>query len=220
MTLGWRGQYSKYREFSLNLLALYKGRSDLQAFLEIILSLTTLIIFIVFAIKPTAITIVGLTQEIKTKEETLSNLNQKITDLQVAYKLVSENEEVIPILDTAIFNIPQPDTIAKQVLGIAQKNSVTVSGMSMGKTVFVGDIALADDADKLDPISEGAKTMSLSFNANGDYTNLIAFLTDLENSRVPVRIDMLTMSTVLTDTEKILTLQINGRIPYLGKKNN
>lgn len=219
MALGWRGQYYKYREFSLNLLALYKGRSDLQAFLEITLSLTTLIIFIVFAIKPTAVTIVGLTQEIKAKKETLSNLNQKISDLQKAQSLVAQNQDLISLIDSAIFNTPQPDALSKQILGIGQKNSVEVSGISIGKAVFLGDLNVANDEDKTEPITDVDKVMSVSANVKGDYTNLLAFLTDLENSRVPVKIDMITMSTSLIGDEETLSIQIQGRVPYLGTKN-
>ena len=84
MALGWRGSYSRYKEFFLNITALYKKKAELRAFLEIILSLSTIIIFLLFALKPTVITIVSLLQQIREKQDTLSGLTQKVSDLQKA----------------------------------------------------------------------------------------------------------------------------------------
>ena len=45
MKQGWRGQYYRYRGYFLDILNLYKKRSDLRAFVEVILSLSTITIF-------------------------------------------------------------------------------------------------------------------------------------------------------------------------------
>ena len=95
MALGWRGSYSRYKEFFLNITALYKKKAELRAFLEIILSLSTIIIFLLFALKPTVITIVSLLQQIKEKQATLSGLTQKVSDLQKASSLLQQNRASI-----------------------------------------------------------------------------------------------------------------------------
>ena len=59
MATGWRGQYIRYRGFFLNIVDLYKKRADLRAFLEVILSISTVTIFLLFALKPTMLTIVS-----------------------------------------------------------------------------------------------------------------------------------------------------------------
>lgn len=224
MAVGWRGQYYKYREFSLNLLAIYKQRADVQAFLEIILSLVTLIVFIVFAIKPTALTMISLNKEIGSKESTLSVLNQKISDLQTANSVYAGNAATIPNIDAAIFTLPKPDTVAKQVLAVGLKNSVTISGLSIGQAMILGQSKENTDSSPsaldLKALPNGAKALVVSINVKGDYSNLVAFLMDLEKLRIPVKIDDLTINSSQLVSESTLTLTelINARIPYLGKQ--
>lgn len=218
MALGWRGQYYKYREFSLNLLAIYKQRSDVQAFLEIILSLSTLIIFTLFAIKPTALTMITLNKEIAAKEETLNSLNQKITNLQLANEVYIQNEAIIPIIDEAVFTIPQPDTVSKQILGIGLKNSVSVTSLSVGQATIFGQKNLHKVSTDLKPLPNNAQSLPVSINAEGEYSNLVAFLTDLEKLRIPVKVDSL---TIISSRLKgnVLTELVNTRVPYIGVKN-
>ncbi|MDP1710294.1 MAG: hypothetical protein Q8L28_01635, partial [bacterium] len=92
MAQGWRKEYSRYKEYFLNVVNLYKQRADLRVFLEIILSLTTITIFAIFALKPTAVTIIGLVNEIKDKENSLSGLNQKINDLKTARNIYNQSQ--------------------------------------------------------------------------------------------------------------------------------
>lgn len=218
MALGWRGQYYKYREFSLNLLAIYKQRSDVQAFLEIILSLTTLIIFIVFAIKPTALTMITLNNEINSKEETLNGLNQKISDLQTANSVYIENENIIPSIDAALFTIPQPDTISVQILGIGTKNSVKIVGISVGQATILGQKNLHKNPTDLKPLPNNSQSLAVSIVIEGDYSNTMSFLMDIEKLRIPVKVDSLTInSSPLKGT--ILTTIVNTRVPYMGNKN-
>src|SRR3990172_699090 len=119
MALGWRGQYYRYKDFFLNVMSLYKRRADLRAFLEIILSVSAVTIFFAFALKPTAITMVSLYNEIKEKENTVSLLDQKVNNLQKASDVFIQNEGVISNIDTSVATNPQPDAIAKQIQGIA-----------------------------------------------------------------------------------------------------
>ncbi len=200
----------------MHLLAIYKQRSDLKAFLEIILSLSTLIVFIVFALKPTALTMVTLNKEIKEKKDTLNALNQKINDLQTANNVFIENQSVIPDIDAAIATNPKPDTLSKQILGIAQKDSVNLVGISVGQVPILGASSQPKDLPtELTPLPAGAESMSVSVSAKGSYSDLITFLRDLENLRIPIKVDLLTLSSSQTDSA--ITELITGRVPYLGQ---
>jgi hypothetical protein len=218
MATGIRGQYYKYREFSLNLLSLYKQRADVQAFLEIILSLATLIIFVIFAIKPTILTMITLNKEIKTKQETLNGLNQKITDLQTANRVYRDNEAFIPDIDSAIFGIPSPETISEQVLRLGQKNSVTITGLSIGEVSLIGQSNSQKETVELPQLPGGAKSISVAINTKGSYSNLSTFLKDVENSRIPIKLDTLTISSSQLVSGDILGELINSRVPYFGKQ--
>lgn len=217
MAVGWRGQYYRYRELSMHLLALYKQRSDLQAFLEIILSLSTLIVFIVFALKPTALTMVSLNKEIKEKKDTLNALNTKINNLQTANNIFIQNQNVIPDIDAAIFTDPKPDTISKQLSGLAQKDSVSLTGTTIGQIAIAGPNTQLKDASSPDikPLPENAQAMTISITTRGSYSDLIVFLKDLESLRIPIKFDLLTLSS--SQIDGTVTELITGRIPYLGK---
>ncbi|MCK4588646.1 hypothetical protein KAT60_02400, partial [Candidatus Woesebacteria bacterium] len=82
MALGWRRGYLRYKSYFLNVIVVYKRRKDLRMFLEITLSLVTISFFAVFALKPTLLTIAELTKEIKTKEETVAKMDEKIQNLE------------------------------------------------------------------------------------------------------------------------------------------
>lgn len=217
MAVGWRGQYYRYKELSLNLLAVYKQRSDLQAFLEIILSLITLIIFTVFALKPTALTMISLNNEIKEKNGTLEVLNQKINDLQTANNLFIENQNLVPIINSAVFTIPQPDVLVKQITGLADKNSVSLTGMSIGQLTILGPNTVAKEATDARPLPAGAQTLNLSVTVKGSYPDLVVFAQDLENLRIPIKIDTLTFTSSPVGTEDTVVELITGRVPYLGQ---
>lgn len=137
MASGWRESYYRYREFFLNITALYKQKADLRAFLEIVLSMTTVIVFLLFALKPTALTIISLLQEIGEKRQTVAALTQKVSDLQTATTLLQKNQNYIPDIDNSVPDIPNPDVLSKQIEGIASQNSVTLLGISVNQVTLV-----------------------------------------------------------------------------------
>src|SRR4030042_3130394 len=154
MALGWRDQYNRYKGYFLNIVNLYKQRADLRAFTEVILSITTITIFIVFALKPTALTIIALAKEINEKKETSAKLDQKISDLQEASLVYSQSQTAILSVNTAIPDGPQPDIISGQVVGLAGKNSVRVLGLSVGQVALIGKDSAAKKSTDLRPLPE------------------------------------------------------------------
>jgi cell division protein FtsB len=216
MALGWRGSYTRYKEFFLNISALYKKRPDLRAFLEIILSLSTVIIFLLFALKPTVITIISLLQQIKEKQSTLSVLTQKVADLQVAGNLLQQNQSFIPIINIAVPSRPSPNTLSEQALGLAAKNSASILGVSINQITLMG-VDTSKGVPGIKPLPANAKEMSFSISVRGPFSNLAAFIRDFENSRIVKKIDTLGISSSVTDKGLVIVAIISGRVPYLGK---
>lgn len=217
MALGWRGQYLRYQEFFLNIMALYRRRADLRAFLEVVLSLSTIIIFLVFALKPTALTIISLYNEIKEKQNTVAVLDKKIADLRTASNVFNQNRELLPQIDTAVMNVPQTDTVAKQIQGIATKDSASVLGISMGEITLIGTPSKKSAASTgLEPLPGGVMEMPIAVSIRGDFANLIAFLKDFENLRTIAKLDVLGINASTTDTGRVIVALISGRLPYLG----
>jgi hypothetical protein len=216
MATGWRAQYYRYKDLFLNVVTLYKQRRDLRAFLELILSLSTVIIFVVFALKPTAVTIISLYNQIRTKQDTLNSLNQKIANLETANVVFNKNKNFITDVDTAIFTGPEPDTVSKQILGLSSKDSVSLLGISVGQITLVGkNIAPKDPSAK--PLPGNALSMPVSISVKGNYPGLLTFIKDLENLRIPTRIDSLTINSSQTEGGSVIVGTITLRVPYLGK---
>ena len=215
MALGWRDSYTRYREFFLNISELYKKRADLRAFLEIILSLLTITIFLLFALKPTIVTIIDLLGQIKEKQGTLAALTQKVNNLQVASGLLTQDQNFISDIDTAVPTSPNPDILSGQVLGLAVKNSVDILGISVDQATLVGP-PVARAATGLTPLPGNADEMSFSISVRGTYPNLILFIKDFENLRITKIIDTLGINASVTDKGLVIVAIISGRVPILG----
>jgi hypothetical protein len=218
MAIGWRGQYLRYREYFLNIVSLYKKRADLRAFTEVILSLSTVTIFLIFALKPTALTIIDLTKEIADKKKTVEALNLKINNLRTASGIMAQIENIIPDIDIAVSTSPNPGDFTKQVQGIAAKNNVSVQGLSIGQITLIGkETSTKKSSSDTKPLPENAKEMPVSISVRGDYPNLLAFIKDLENSRVSNKVDVLGISSSNTEGGRVIVAVISGRIPFLGE---
>ena len=218
MALGWKGQYFRYKEFFLNISSFYKQRADLRAFLEIILSLTTIIIFLLFALKPTVLTILSLLQEIKNKENTVAALTLKVTNLQKANDVFAQNEASIANIDIAIGTTPEPDIIMQQIQGLAVKNSVIILGASVSQVTIIGTTPAKKTSTDVKPLPGGAKEMPISISVKGDYANILQYVKDFENLRVITKIDSLAINSSTTDQGQVIVAIINGRVPFVGQK--
>lgn len=216
MATGWRNEYTRYKEFYLNIVNVYKQRADLRAFLEIILSLSTIIIFIIFALKPTALTIINLVREIEEKKVVLQNLAKKIEDIETAGNIYFENQELISKVNLAISNLPEPESFSQQVLATANKNTVQVMGMSVGQVQIMGDKSSGKPKSDFKPLPENSSEMPFSISVRGDYAQLISFIKDLEDLRLTTKIDMLGVNSANTEDGTIITSIVSGRIPYIN----
>lgn len=217
MALGWREQYYRYREFYLNIQSLYKQRADVRAFLEIILSVSTVIIFLAFALRPTALTIISLYGQIQEKKQTTAELAQKLNDLQTANAVFANNQSFAPDVDTAINNAPKPDLVTEQIQALSAKDSVNILGISIGDIFVSGSPVARKPAAGTKPLPDGALEMPISISIKGSYQSLSSFLKDLENLRTIINLDSVGISSSTSSQGQTIVSVIAGRAPYLGK---
>lgn len=217
MATDWREQYLRYKDFYLNIQSLYKKRADLRAFLEIILSLSAIIVFLVFALKPTALTIISLYNQIQDKNRMTATLAQKINDLQSAQNTYNQNKNYITDIDNSVGSVPRPDFVTKQVIALANKDSVTVIGISIGETTIVGAAPQKSLNSTVDPMPDGSYDMPISINISGTYQNDTNFLKDLENLRTTIKIDSVAFKSTVTKNGTTIVIAILGRVPYIGQ---
>lgn len=219
MALGWRRGYLRYKSFFLNVIAVYKRRKDLRMFLEIFLSLATISFFAVFALKPTLLTIAELVKEIRTKEETVAKMDEKIQNLDRAQNVYAQEQANISLLKDAIPSAPVPDFFVRQIEGATTKHPITILGMSMGEATLIGEEKVQRRGEELEALPGGAKGITFSISATSGYQDLAAFLSTLQDLRRPVKIDATTINSSETDIGKFIVLVVTGRTPYLRESN-
>jgi len=219
MALGWRKEYLRYREFFLNIVALYKRNQDLRMFLEVLLSLGTVSFFTFFALKPTLVTVAGLYKEIKAKQETVAKMDTKIKNVAAAQTTFNAESARILLAQISVPDLASPETFVRQIEGLAASSSINLSGISIGQLTLAGEAKKVPTSETdIVPLPEGAPPLVFSISVNGTYAGLATFLSELENLRRPVKIDNVGFTASQTEEGKKLVLLISGRVPYLGKK--
>lgn len=217
MALGWKGQYTRYRQVFLNILTLYQKREDLRMFLEILLSLATISLFGIFALRPTFLTIAYLYKEITNKEEAIVKMDNKIEALESAQIILRNESQLISILESGIPSLTKPDIFAYQIESLAATNSVKISGFTLGETIIKGKPSPEKKAKEPSPLPSGAWGTDFSLSVTGNYQSLLSFFENLERLRIPVKVDAWGINLSKSQEATILTLTISGRIPCLGE---
>ena len=217
MALNWKRDYVKYKELFLKLLIIYKKRNDVRMFLEILLSLITITIFSIFALKPTLLTISQLIKDNREKEETINKMEQKIKNIATAQNIYNQNIEKISLIEQAVPNTPTPENLLRQIEGIAYTNSVTVIGSSVNEVVLIGEEKKKNNKNEIKNLPENVSTITFSVNLTGPYLSLYSFLFDLENSRRPLIINSININSSKKENESIIVMLITGQTPYIKK---
>lgn len=188
-------------------------------FLEVILSLTTVIVFLAFALKPTIITIIALVREVNAKEELVAKLDKKNENLLSARTVYSQSGSAIAQVNQSVPTNPEIESLFKQTQGLANKNFVNLIGFSAGDVTIIGTPPEVKKTSDVKPLPDGAIGISTSISvSSASYGNISQFVKDLENFRRPMKVDSLQISTSTTKDGKSIVALISGRLPYLQNK--
>ena len=218
MANNWKNDYMRYKDFFLNVLQVYYAKPNIKIYLELILSLTTIIIFSIFAIKPTILTIIELNKEIQTKENTIAEINQKLINLQKANDIMQSESEKLARIEAAIPSSASPENIILEMERLANKNSLQILNLSMSEVIIMGNEKLKKrGAETFEKLPLEADELPFTVSLSGSYQNLVLLISDIENQIRPVKIDSLTINTSTTEEGKVLILTVAGRLPFVKK---
>jgi len=216
MAPAWRNNYLRYKTYFLNISAQYSKREDVKKFLELLLSLATISIFAVFAIRPTLITIAELFKEIQGKKTTVAQLDEKIRNLTAAQASFESQKDTIALLDTAVPAEPKPDSFIRQFEGIIGQNTLEILSISVEGATLLGTPKVEDSkVEDAATLPEDSSGLAFVLNVSSTYPSLATFLADLERLRRPIKIDSISFNSSITEGGKELNLVVNGRTPYL-----
>lgn len=219
MGKNWRNTYNQYKNLFWRNYNYYKEKESFKNFIELFLTLTTIIILVVFAIKPTAVTIIEVNKEIKAKEETLKKMNIKIRNLQKAQETLSQQQEIVSLINRALPSEPDPEVVLRQIEAASNESGSTVKSISISSEVPLRrGTAIASTTDGL-PSNTGGFDISLSL--NGNYEDLMKAVETYENlARVIILKQMNLSQNKQEEGASILTLSAGIVAPYYSPQSN
>lgn len=175
MAFDYKQQYHLYRQYYL------KGFQKLSASplagptLNLILFLGTVIVLVLFALKPTIATISSLWQEIKIKEEFSQKLSKKIQDLEQAKKVMAQNPQLITLLDKAIPLNSDFTRLERELQYLALKNNALLADGKFEKFTLIGK------TQDMSQTQEQINPLAFQLKLNSHYLNLKNLLKELAN---------------------------------------
>lgn len=222
MAANWQRNSQIYTKYARNLALMYQKRQDVRVFIELLLSVSAVIIFGIFAIRPTLVTVATLNVDIANKREILQKLDTKINALAEAQNTYDANLSTILLLEDAIPANPSPDTYIRQIEGLAQRHGVTIVGINTNDVPLIGIGPIEDTtAEAVDPTAAAntfpleGRSFKFEINVSGDFEPLTAFLRDFEAMRRPMFADTLSVRVTSGELAGALALSISGRLVYL-----
>jgi Tfp pilus assembly protein PilO len=218
MAAGWRKDYDRYRGFFLDTYSVYKDRKSVKVFLELLLSMTAIAVFAIFALRPTIITIVDLLGQIEAKEEVIATMDTKIQNLATAQAVYAQESRRIALLDSAIPDSSEPHRLIQQVQGVTAKTGLEIGSASVDETMLKGIDKSSGDPDILVP--EGSKSLSFSVNAIGAYPQIESFLNDMEKMRRPNIIKIFNIRSLDESGGQVLSISAEGSAIYFDNSKD
>lgn len=189
-------KYSRYYVYIKPVI----GNKYVKSFAPYIFSLLSLIIFIIFAIRPTVLTIIELQKSIQDNKATLTLLEQKSKDLTDGKRnLDNMSPEIKNKISARLPSSPAVSNLISS-LQTSASNVASVSALQVQPvTIYDGTI------NQTAPLT--LEELAFSFNVQGSYTDLITVLDNL--GKTPRLVNL--TSAVFNKTTEGINLSINGK---------
>ncbi len=180
MAANWKERDQIYRRYLQQAAGAYETRQDLRAFTELLLTLTMILVFGLFAIKPTLITITALTAEIREKEKVLETMDTKTKNLITAQTAYERERKNIEILNKTISETSSPSEITGQMEKLATRAGAVVLQMEISDAPIKGSVLGSTESktgakEKEETFPSGAGSFGAYAELSGNYSQLIAF---------------------------------------------
>lgn len=207
---------SSTQRYSQDLRRYYRMPA-VQVSLTLVLSLFVMAIFILFALRPTIVTIVTLKKTIVESEKTLQQLSAKMTNLQKSSIQFELLKPMLPMLNTTIPNNgAEYSPLVTSIEILARQTGTQLESESLGPTLLFSRI--------ISPFipSKGQSVIELPFTVRvvGSYPNVSAFLTKLLSMERIILIDSVTITRETGSKEENtnVALNISGSAYYLADR--
>lgn len=145
------------------------SKEQVKEYTTLIFTFIALIVFSIFAIKPTLATIIDLKRQISDSEFAVKSLKTKLANLNTLSVQYERLQPDLPILFAALPQNPTPASVVGQVQQLALKKNVQV-------------VTLQSTTVGLYPPTKpgsGEKYFVFNVTVQGNYASLVSFLTSI-----------------------------------------
>lgn len=204
------------RKYSQDLRRYYRLPA-VQVSLTIVLSLFVMSIFIVFALRPTIVSIVTLKKTITQSRSVLKQLDTKVTNLQKASTQLDKIKSYLPILNSDIPNNgAMYAPLSSAVEGIASMTGTQLESESLGPTLLYSRLLTPFVPNKAQVVVE----LPFAVRVVGSYGGVMDFLTKLLSMERIISVESVTMvrEVAAKSETAVIGLNINGKAYYLADK--
>lgn len=218
-----------------NFMSNQKVKEDLEKFydkpvtkvsLELVLSLVTVLLFAVFALRPTLNTMSQLTKEIEDKKVIETGLTRKLTALATAQNEYLTYRDRFDILEEAIHESPTLETALFYLEYLVNRENISLAGLRIESfPVGVVPVLQTDSDDDLiattsaatrrEPEKEiGLYAIQATF--SGDYPNMLRFFQVMESIRPLFSVESFSFTVIPSRPNEPPTLRGSATIYMYG----
>jgi len=173
---------------------------------ELFLSLTAVIFFAIFAIKPTLQTMSELVKEVEDKTALEKQLDQKIAALNTAQDQYQKFGDQFYLLEDAIPRRASLIDSLKIIERLSSETDLVVESISLSSVPDEIVSATSDDSVR--------KVLTFNVDVAGDYLDIRQFIEALINSRRMLIVDQISFSLDNDRFSEKLTARIQVNAPY------
>lgn len=206
------------KELSQTLIKFYQ-KPIAQVSIELLMSVSLVLFFAIFAIRPTLLTMSDLIKEINDKKELSNKLSQKIAALNTAQTEYLSLESQLSLLDEALPSTPKVINSLKIVERLAEENSLNINTINM--TEVPEEVTALDSTKPIERLM-----IPVSVILSGDFPHIKKFIDDLQQVRRTFVIDTIMFNlsdengapSLMPATSSRLKATVTLGLPYFGTK--
>ncbi len=179
MALSYKDSLSRYRKY----LQLATTRPVWVAGLWVILSLILMIVLLIFALRPTLVTISGLLGQIKSQQETADKLEAKINSVQRAISELDGVEDQLYLLEEAIPTKYDWNSLTNSLQQAATESGITLESLIVNKIPLEAGETGAIKNQIPSQLPQGIIPVRFSLSGSGSYQQIQDLVVDLYRIR-------------------------------------
>lgn len=179
-------------------LATIKRNKRSGDYLMVIITLSSLIFFGIFIIRPSIVLILELNQKSKDYKSLSRTLDEKIKNLEQIQSYNKEAKNNLKLLNIAITDSSNESDILNNINYVATKNNIQISDVNF-------------------TFNDETPTIEAKFNAIGKYENTISMFDEMDNLLTPFNINYVELKPESEYGKDIIKLAVKGESYYLSK---